>query len=473
MFTFSRDVFFYMEFTLFVSMFLLVSLIVIPRQILGWWAHRKLARGELFMQYPMQKSAGGVTHFMPDYLEDHAVMHESLRLMCASYEKWTDKYAIVCIIDAADIYPEEGIELAKIAKQYDAHVFMTNARSKRKNLRNGVRWAKDPEAKGKVLEAAVEWAKDRGLLYEFSAFHDSDTVPTTPNDDIVGELLRPFADPKIGGVTTAQRIRNPDTPLLQVLDWLEDSRIGSSMAAGTLFGQVGCLPGRLYMIRSEIIVGWMDQLVEHYWNVPFLKSTFPFVGMRRVQLHAGDDREMTLRVEQLGYHTVMNPRATVVTSMPKRLRQINRIFRRWATSSQWLTFISTKYSWFRKQWFVMYQYYTDLLLTLITVFLVGRWFWLLFFSEREPLMPLFFLIVFSFLGTMLTFGSRQLWHLVRHPRRLMVLPMFVVLVTWWQFIRFQALFTPGRISVWGSRKGADESKGEVWFIPFEEFVCPA
>ena len=439
------------EVTLFVVLFFIATMIMLPRQLLGVYFHHQIRRGKLFMQHPLTR-ATGVTLFEPIYLEDPEVLHEALAALRASLEKWADKYAIICIVDAADVYPKEGGALAEIAEQYGAHVFMTNARSKRKNLRN-----------------AVEWAKKHGVLYEFSAFHDSDTVPTTPDHNIIGELLRPFVDERVGGVTTAQRIRNPNHWLLRILDWLEDARIGGSMAAGSLFGQVGCLPGRLYMVRSCIIADWMDELVEEYWKVPTYSFKWPFVSIARVQAHAGDDRRMTLRVEELGYRTVMNPRATVETTLPKKLRQINRIFRRWATSSQWLTFRYTGKSWFWRLGFVMYQYYTDLLLTLISVFLVVRMGYLAIWGEAGLAMPLWMLLAYSVAGVLLTFTVRQLWHLLRHPSRLLLLPVFVVLVTFWQFIRFQALFTPGRISVWGSRKGADLEKGKVWFRPFEKF----
>ncbi len=464
------DLYYNQELTLFVIMFGIASVLMIPRQVLGVWTRLLMYRRKLFMQYPMVKVEGGVTLFEPIYLEDHEVLDEALSKLRSSLEKWADKFAIICVVDAVDRFPEEGIELAKIAEEYGAHVFMTNARSKRKNLRNAVRWAKDPDENQKVLEAAVEWAKESGLLYKFSLFHDSDTVPVTPDDNIVGELLRPFADPEIGGVTTAQRIRNPDTWLLKILDWLEDSRLGSSMAAGSLFGQVVCLPGRLYAVRSELVVGWFDELVEDWWTVPKYSWKWPFITTQQVQAHAGDDRRMTMRVQEMGYKTVMNPRAEVVTSMPDSLSVINKIFRRWGTSSQWLTIMATfKGAWFRRQWFAMYQGWGDILITLITVFLILRWFWLLMFGENTVLLPTTTLLLFSLGGVLLTFTTRQLWHLIRHPGRIPLLFVFIVLVTWWQFIRFLALVTPQKIGTWGSRKGVDTERGEVWFIPFKEY----
>jgi cellulose synthase/poly-beta-1,6-N-acetylglucosamine synthase-like glycosyltransferase len=470
------DLYLHKEITLFVILFAIASLLVVPRQILGAWTRWRLSRNKLFMKYPMVKAKGGVTLFMPIYLEEHDVLRESLSKILASLKKWTDKYAIICIVDAVDMFPDEGVELAKIAKEYDAHVFMSNARSKRKNLRNAIRWAKNPEEKNEVLESAVDWAEDNSLLYEFSFFNDSDTIPVTPDDNIVGELLRPFAELTIGGVTTAQRIRNPDTWLVKILDWLENSRLGSSMAAGTLFGQVVCLPGRLYAVRSKLIVGWCDELVDDFWTVPKFSLKWPFVSSQQVQAHAGDDRRTTMRIQELGYKTVMNPSAAIVTLMPDSLFLINKIFRRWGTSSQWLTIFATfKCSWFRKLWFAMYLGWGDILVTLITVFLVLRWAYLMAlnlfgFGDENLLIPSMILLLYSVGGILLTFTTRQVWHLAQNPRRILLLPVFIVLVTWWQFVRLLALLTPQQIGTWGSRKGVDDKKGEVWFYSFEEYM---
>ena len=70
---------------------------------------------------------------------------------------------------------------------------------------------------------------------------DSDTIWTT---DTLRELVKPFADAAIGGVTTNQRIIDPDRNVLtRWADWLENIRVEYSMPAMSVLGQVGCLPG--------------------------------------------------------------------------------------------------------------------------------------------------------------------------------------------------------------------------------------
>ena len=70
---------------------------------------------------------------------------------------------------------------------------------------------------------------------------DSDTFWT---EGVLAELLKPFADPRVGGVTTRQRILDPGPVFLtRWADWLESSRSLYSMPAQSVLGQVGCLPG--------------------------------------------------------------------------------------------------------------------------------------------------------------------------------------------------------------------------------------
>ena len=72
---------------------------------------------------------------------------------------------------------------------------------------------------------------------------DSDTVWAR---DTLTELVKPFADPRIGGVTTAQRILDPGRSFLtRWADWLENSRVKYSMPAQSVLGP-GRVPARAH-----------------------------------------------------------------------------------------------------------------------------------------------------------------------------------------------------------------------------------
>lgn len=448
------DLVYYKEITFIVVAVAILALLVLPRSILGLYTLWRLKRGGLFMRYEPQPSS--VVVLQTVYRENPEVFEEALRGLRSSLEKCASKYLIMCVIDAANDFPERNAELLAIAQKYGARVFMTNATSKRKNLRNAVAHLKE----------TGEWNE-----YEFALLADSDSYATTPGDRIVAELLRPFSDPDIGGVTTAQRLTNVDTKLQRILDWLEDARIGSSMATGTLFGQVMCLPGRMYMIRSHVLTDWMDTLVNETWRVPKYSWRWPFVRFVNVHAHAGDDRRVTMRVQSLGYKTVMNPYATCVTTMPPTFREVCKVFIRWATSSQWLTIISLKHLWFWQRPFQVYQGLGDILITLLATYLPLRMLYLFFFGDRMLLIPLTQWLVISFFGILFAFGFRQSWHLVRHWRDIALLPRFILCISFWQYLRLIPWVNPGRVSVWGTRKGADETgKKEMFFIPASEWL---
>ena len=89
---------------------------------------------------------------------------------------------------------------------------------------------------------------------------DSDTIwgPGT-----LAELLRPFADPRVGGVTPRQAVLEPGTnPVRRLADWIEDVRYHLTVPAQSVFGQVGCLAGRTIAYRRTAFEPAVEQLVK-------------------------------------------------------------------------------------------------------------------------------------------------------------------------------------------------------------------
>jgi len=98
-------------------------------------------------------------------------------------------------------------------------------------------WTWTPVAgKRNAIRTGVELASG-----EVVVLVDSDTLWTPAT---LAELVKPFADPRVGGVTTRQRILAQERNLLtRWADWLENSRALYAMPAQSVLGQVGCLPG--------------------------------------------------------------------------------------------------------------------------------------------------------------------------------------------------------------------------------------
>ena len=348
-------------------------------------------------------------------------------------------------IDGADLHEEYATRMIQAISPLVDIIYTTNARSKRVNLRN-----------------MMANAKELGLLHEITCFMDSDTIPD--NTDIAKELLRPFVDPAIGGVTTCQRIKDVNTIPRIIADWVEFARIYSSMGTGSLLGQVGCLPGRLYAVRSDIVQDKMDELVDDWWKVPFSKDD--------VQCFAGDDRVITNFVLKAGYKTIMMPAASIKTCMPLTFFKMFKQWECWGQSSQGYTLRTLGWSW--KQPWILFQNTTDILITLSTAYILSIHWVLLYFvypntRPQDERLPISTSMLFFFFGSMLTVFIRQGFFLAtqffkhRKPWILLIVPVFFVTLSISHFIRCYSLFTPHKIGVWGTRDGTDsDMEGELY-----------
>jgi hyaluronan synthase len=171
---------------------------------------------------------------------------------------------------------------------------------------------------GKRNAVMVGVAQSKG---EVVLLVDSDTIWT---QDTLPELLKPFADPGVGGVTTRQRILEPGrTFLTRWADWLENSRALYSMPAQSVLGTVGCLPGRTIAFRRNILERVMDDFMGQL-----------FLG---VFLEVSDDRTLTNLTLKQGFRTVYQSTSLVYTDAPTKLRKLVKQQYRWARGSQYNT----------------------------------------------------------------------------------------------------------------------------------------
>lgn len=105
------------------------------------------------------------------------------------------------------------------------------------------RWTEVP-GKRNALRVGVD-----AMLGDIAVLVDSDTIWMT---DTLNELLKPFADERVGGVTTRQHILAQERHVLtRWADWMESVRNEYSMPAMSVLGTVGCLPGRTIAFRRQ------------------------------------------------------------------------------------------------------------------------------------------------------------------------------------------------------------------------------
>ena len=135
---------------------------------------------------------------------------------------------------------------------------------------------------------------------------DSDTV-WAPG--ALREMLRPFADPRVGGVTPRQAIFDVgDNPVRRLADWMEDIRYHLTVPAQSVFGQVGCLAGRTIAYRRTAFEPAVERLVRQ--------------TVLGVPQHVGDDRVLTNELLRNGWRTVYQSTALVETDAPSDWRTL-------------------------------------------------------------------------------------------------------------------------------------------------------
>src|SRR3954452_13628477 len=179
------------------------------------WACKMLAARRY---RPFLGSAGPLTAtvLVPVYREPEAVFRRSLASVSAERP-----FELIAIVDGGD-----GA-VAAVAADYCDRVLRIPKSGKRAAIAAGVA-ASDPSTDVVVVL-------------------DSDTV-WAPG--ALAEMLRPFADERVGGVTPRQAIFDVgDDPVRRLADWIEDLRYLLTVPAQSVFGQVGCLAGRTIAYR--------------------------------------------------------------------------------------------------------------------------------------------------------------------------------------------------------------------------------
>jgi hyaluronan synthase len=263
---------------------------------------------------------------------------------------------------------------------------------------------------------------------------DSDTVW---EPGALEELLKPFVDLRVGGVTPRQAIFDVGTnPVRRFADWLEDVRYHLTVPAQSVFGQVGCLAGRTIAYRREAFEPAVERLVQ--------QSVFG------VPLHVGDDRVLTNELLRAGWRTVYQSTALVTTDAPSDWPTFWRQQLRWGRSSQRETLLSLRWLWRKPVAFACFA--TDIAtpFALYAVMAVAVAHAVdgaggptgFSFAVEAPL---------GYLGMLTSIGLRQIPHFRRAPDDLYRLPTFVLALTFFmvpiRLVAFATMMHQG----WGSR----------------------
>ena len=260
-------------------------------------------------------------------------------------------------------------------------------------------------------------AIDRGLLCvprttDIVVIVDSDTVW---GPDMLRELLKPFADPRVGGATPRQSIlRRNRNRVRRLADWMEDLRYGLTVPAQSVLGQVGCLAGRTIAYRRVALEPAVDRLVgQRVLGVP---------------MHVGDDRVLTNEILRRGWRTVYQSTARVQTDAPDTWRKFWKQQLRWGRSSQRETLLSLGWLWRRPFAFVCFT--SDIVIPFLLYAVVVGALVRMALGVPSPIhASLSVQLGLAYLGMVGSIGLRQIPHFRRHPRDIWSLPIFVLQVT--------------------------------------------
>lgn len=280
---------------------------------------------------------------------------------------------------------------------------------------------------------------------------DSDTV-WEPN--ALQEMLRPFVDPRVGGVTPRQAIFDVGSnPVRRFADWLEDLRYHLTVPAQSVFGQVGCLAGRTIAYRRTAFEPAVERLVRQ-----------SFLG---VPLHVGDDRVLTNELLRTGWRTVYQSTALVTTDAPSDWPTFWKQQLRWGRSSQRETFLSLRWLWRKPVAFASFatDIATPFALYAVTALAVAHA--VSGFSGRTGF-PIPLEVALGYVGMVVSIGLRQIPHFRRVPRDVYRLPFFVLALTFCMVPIRIASFATMLHQGWGSRPAALPDRGVTHGAPVAE-----
>jgi hyaluronan synthase len=343
------------------------------------------------------------TVIVPVYREPEEIFRRSLGSVVANRPT-----EIIVVVDGGDA------DVAAVASDYAGRVLRIPKSGKRAAIAAGLE-ASDP-------------ATDIVVVL------DSDTVWAP---DALRELLRPFADPRIGGVTPRQAIFDVGTnPVRRFADWLEDLRYHLTVPAQSVFGQVGCLAGRTIAYRREAFEPAVKRLVDQ-----------TVLGVRQ---HVGDDRVLTNELLRSGWRTVYQSSALVTTDAPSDWITFWKQQLRWGRSSQRETFLSLRWLW-RKP-VALVSFATDIATPFALYAILALAVAHATSGVGGPTGYSFAIeLPLGYLGMLVSIGLRQIPHFRRTPGDVLRLPAFVLALTFVMVPIRLAAFATMLHQGWGSR----------------------
>lgn len=364
-------------------------LVYIPLGILGFirwlsWVVRQLPA--TFYRPVVNNHFEPMAVVTPVYQEDPVMFR-------AAVQSWQRNRVpeIICVIDITD-----NRSIA-IARELGVRVIVTDVPGKRDALRKGWEAARTP------LVALV----------------DSDTIWA---DDVSVKAAMPFAEARVGAVTTRQNVMNPSSLWQHLNDMYLDYRYFHELPSQHVAGRaVSCLSGRTAIYRRSLLLRISyDFMNESFWGVPCL---------------SGDDKRLTMLVLQSGYDCVLQRSACIWSQFPKGGGTFFKQRLRWARNTWRSDLRSLSSGWLWKRKFLAF-WMIDKAISSFTLLASPAY---LIFSLIEHRYA-----VAGVLGAwwMVSRSVKMAAHLERRPLHLItIMPFFILMSFFMALVKIWALLT--------------------------------
>jgi cellulose synthase/poly-beta-1,6-N-acetylglucosamine synthase-like glycosyltransferase len=236
---------------------------------------------------------------------------------------------------------------------------------------------------------------------------DSDTAW---QPGLLSAVQMPFADPRVGAVSTRQNVYRPGWNVWRrVADWMIDLRYLDYVPATGMAGAVVCVSGRTAAYRRSAVLPVLEHL-EHEL----------FLGRRCI---AGDDGRLTWLVLASGYRTVHQSSARALSMFPNTFRAFCKQRVRWSRNSYRCYLTAAWNGWLWQVPLVSQITVLQILFTPVTMFAA------VYYVVLAGLGPagargLALAAAWLLVGRTV----RSLSHLHRRPEDLVLLPLVVVVI---------------------------------------------
>lgn len=363
----------------------------------------------------------------------------SIIIPCFNEEKWIHKTITSCVDQD---YPIDKLEVI-VVDDCSNDSSVERIKETIEELKNKYPQY-DIEKRVRILPLKQNGGKRIALVkgvevatHEYVTFVDSDSFL---KPDAIKNIVKPFIDPKVGGVTGRTDVENTWTNYItkmQAVRYYISFRI--IKAAESIFDAVTCLSGPLSCYKKELIEKYKDDwLNQKFFGQP---ATF------------GDDRSMTNFILK-EHRTVYQDNAVCTTIVPSKFKVFLKQQMRWKRS--WLreSLRAGSFMW-RKEPFQAISFYAGFLVPILApIIFIYNFIYIPIYYQITPLVFLLGIILMSFLMSFVYLWFRKstiwlygIWFCIFYEI-ILIWQMPIACVTFWK-------------STWGTRDTKEDLEAKA------------